>query len=84
MNESVGSSVVTIPGVSAIFSDVIGENVRRGLPDSYLVRGPWDSIRHLRDVHGGSEAAMTSIVREGWLDRALRAGEESASEKVAF
>ena len=71
--------VATVPEALAVLSGTIGENVRRGLPDSDLVRRIWKSIRDLRDVHGVSEEAMETIVPESWRDRAFRAGEQSAS-----
>ena len=71
--------VATVPEALAVLSGTIGENVRRGLPDSDLVRRIWKSIRDLRDVHGVSEEAMATIVPESWRDRAFRAGEQSAS-----
>ena len=74
-----GSMVATVPEALAVLSGTIGENVRRGLPDSDLVRRIWKSIRDLRDVHGVSEEAMETIVPESWRDKAFRAGEQSTS-----
>ena len=79
MSASVGRMVATVPEVLADLSGTTGEKVRRGLPDSDLVRRIWKSIRDLRDVHGVSEEAMATIVPESWRDRAFRAGEQSAS-----
>ena len=79
MSASVGRMVATVPEVLADLSGTTGEKVRRGLPDSDLVRRIWKSIRDLRDVHGVSEEAMETIVPESWRDRAFRAGEQSAS-----
>ena len=55
MSASVGNMVATLPGVLADLSGIIGEKVRRELPDSDLVRCIWKSVRDLRDVHGVSE-----------------------------
>ena len=79
MSASVGSLVATVPEVLADLSGVIGNKVRRELPDSDLVRRIWNSIRDLRDVHGVSEEAMANIVPESWRDRAFREGEQGAS-----
>ena len=79
MSASVGSVVATLPEVLADLPCTIGDKVRRGLPDSDLVRRILKSIRDLRDVHGVSEEAMATTVPESWRDRAFRAGEQSAS-----
>ena len=81
MSASVGSLVATVPEVIADLSGAIGNNARRELPDSDLVRRIWNSVRDLRDVHGVSEQAMVNIVPESWRDRAFRAGEQGASRQ---
>ena len=67
--------VATVPEVLADIWGSIGEKVRRGHPDSDLVRRVWRSVRDLRDVHGVSEEAMANIVPESWRYRAFRPGE---------
>ena len=71
--------VAAVPGVLADLSGIIGEKVRRGLPDSDLVRRIWRSVRDLRDVHGVWEEVMVNIVPESWRDRAFRPGEKDTS-----
>ena len=68
MPVSVGSLVATVPEVLADLSGAIGNNVRRELPDSYLVRRIWNSVRDLRYVHGVSEEATATIAPESWRD----------------
>ena len=68
-----------MPEVLADLSGAIGKKVRRGLPDSDLVRRIWKSVRDLRDVHGVSEEAMANILPESSRDRVFRAGEQGAS-----
>ena len=64
MSASVGSIVATVPEGLADLTGILGEKVRRGFPDSDLVRRIWSSVRDLRDVHGISEEAMENIVPE--------------------
>ena len=71
--------MVTVQEVLADLPGAIGEKVRRGLPDSDLVRRMRKSVRDLRDVHGVSEEAMANIAPESWRDRVFRAGEQGAS-----
>ena len=61
MSASVGSLVMTMPEVLADLSGAIGDKVRRELPDSDLVRGTWNNVRDLRNVHGVSEKAMANV-----------------------
>ena len=79
MSASVGYMVAAVPGVLADLSGIIGEKVRRGLPDSDLVRRIWRSVRDLRDVHGVWEEVMVNIVPESWRDRAFRPGDQGTS-----
>ena len=79
MPATVGSMVATAPEDLTDILGIIGEKVRRGLPDSDLVRRIWSSVRDLRDVHGVSEEAMSNIVKERWRDRAFRRGEQDTS-----
>ena len=81
MSASVGSMVVTVQEVLADLPGAIGEKVRRGLPDSDLVRRMRKSVRDLRDVHGVSEEAMANIAPESWRDRVFRAGQQGASRQ---
>ena len=64
LSASVGSMVATVTEVLAKLSGIMGKKVRRGFPDSDLVRRIWSSVRDLRDVHGISEEAMENIVPE--------------------
>ena len=76
MPATVGSMVATAPEDLTDILGIIGEKVRRGLPDSDLVRRIWRSVRDLRDVKWFSEEAMANIVPESWHDRALRPGQQ--------
>ena len=71
--------VATVPEVLADIWGSIGEKVRRGLPDSDLVRRVWRSVRDLRDVHGVSEDGIANIVPKKWRDRAFQPGEQDTS-----
>ena len=62
--------VAAVPEVLADLSGIFGENVRRGLSDSDLVRRIWRSVMDLNDVHGVSEDVMANIVSRNWRDRA--------------
>ena len=53
-----------MPEGLADLSGPLGENVRRELPNSDLVRRIWSSVRDLRDIHGASAEAMTNVVPE--------------------
>ena len=54
MSASVGRMVVMVLEFLAGLSAIIGEKVRKGLPESDFVRCTWKSARDLRDVHGVS------------------------------
>ena len=71
--------VATVPEVLAALSGIIGEKIRRGLPDSDLGRRILRSAGDLRDMHGVSEEAMVNIVPESWRDKAFRPGEQDTS-----
>ena len=79
MSASIGSLVATVPDVLADLSSPLGENFRRELPNSDLVRRIWSSGRALRDIHGVLGEAMANVVPESWPNRAFRAKEERAS-----
>ena len=79
MSAFVGSMVATVPGVLADVLGAVGENVRRGLPDSDLTRRIWRSIKDLRNAHGVFKEAMANIVPETWRDKAFRPGKQDAS-----
>ena len=68
--------MATVPEVLADLSGPLGENIRRELPNSDLVRRIWSSVRDLRDIHGVSEEAMANVVPESWRNRSFHANEE--------
>ena len=58
MSGSVGSIVATVPKVLADLSGIVGEKIRRGLPNSYLVRRIGGAP--------GTSATCTGFRRKPW------------------
>ena len=79
MSASIWSLGATVPEVLADLCGPLGENVRRELLNSDLVRRIWSSVRDLRDINGESEEAMANMVPESWRNRAFRANMEGGS-----
>lgn len=77
--------MVTVPEARADLSGAIEDKVRRELPDLDLVRRIWNSVRDLRDVHGGvSEKAVANVIAGTLAGQSLQSRRENTPQGNYF
>ena len=62
-----------LPEVPADLTSPLGDEVRRGLPESSIIALLGGSLREIRDTWGMAEEAMADNVPESWLELGLDA-----------
>ena len=71
---SIGSRVQTLPEVIAYLAGPLGDQVRRGFPDSNIIAQLGCSLRETRDTWGVTNEAVAGIIPESWWEWGLCRG----------